>query len=329
MVVLRACLVVLAMVLAVAPVAADSAPVKPWEEGVSRADQTRARALFDEGNALLIQGNVIQALVRYERAVAIWDHPAIRFNMAIVLIKLDRPIEAYQSIERALRHGPDALEPSEYAQAQNYKFLLEGQVARLMVTCDEPGARVTLDGKHLFTGPGEVTTLVLDGEHQVVAGKPGRLTQTYSPRVMPRILNRVDLGRLMEETPVVRRRWPRLQPWALVGLGTANTLVGIPLQMRAQANLEQYAQAIDAQCGETGSCRRSELPRYLLAMESRGKLQNRAALALLTTGGVLLATGITLVILNQPRPMKDARPSLTIAPRMDGEGIGISAAGSF
>jgi tetratricopeptide (TPR) repeat protein len=315
--------------LAAVPAAAGSAPVKPWEEGVSRADQARARALFDEGNALLIKGSIIQALVRYERAVTIWDHPAIRFNMAIVLIKLDRPIEAYQSIERALRHGPDALEPSEYAQAQNYKLLLEGQVARLMVTCDEPGARVTLDGKYLFTGPGEVTTMVLTGEHQVVAGKPGRLTQTYSPRVMPRILNRVDLGRLLEETPVVRRRWPRLQPWALVGLGAATTLVGVPLQMRAQANLDEFRQAIDAQCGATGSCKRSELPRDLLVMESRGKLQNRAALVSFTAGGVLLATGLTLVILNQPRPVTDTRPSLIIAPQIDGENIGISAAGRF
>ena len=326
---LRVCVAVLAIVFAAVPVAADSTADKPWERGVPPAAQARARALFDQGNALLIQGNITQALARYQEAVTVWDHPAIRFNMAIVLIKLDRPIEAYESIERAIEH-PDALEPAEYAQAQNYKLLLEGQVAELTITCTEPGARVTLDGKYLFTGghDDEMTTRVRTGEHQVVASKPGRLTETYNLTVMARVRNRVDVGVLMEEAPVMRRRWPRLQPWTLVGLGAATTLVGVPLRMWAEHNFDEVQRAIDEECGATGSCPRSEV-RSILATEDRAVLQNRAAIASFAVGGALLVTGLTLVILNQPRPVLEKRPSLTITPQIHQGGMGIGAAVTF
>lgn len=325
----RVCVVLVTIVLAAAPALADSAPTKPWEQGISPEDQARARALFDQGNALLIQGDVTRALARYEQAVEVWDHPAIRFNMAIVLIKLDRPVEAYDSIERALEH-PDALEPSEYAQAQNYKLLLEGQVAELQVTCTEPGARVTLDGKYLFTGGAgrEVTVRVRTGEHQVVASKPGQLTETHNPKVMPRILNRVDVGDLVAETPVVRRRWPRLQPWTLVGLGAAITVAGVPMRMQAQTKFDQYRQEVDARCADEGSCLRDDL-RDIRGLESRGTFLNRAAVASFVAGGALLAAGLTLVILNQPRPVKEKRPAITITPQIHSHGIGIGATGTF
>ena len=72
-----------------------------------------------------------EALAKYEDAVAVWDHPAIRFNMVRALIALDRPLEAYENLEKALAYGKDPLEDQVYSEAQNYQRLLEGLVDRL------------------------------------------------------------------------------------------------------------------------------------------------------------------------------------------------------
>src|SRR5687767_3372068 len=151
---------------------------KPWAEGVSEEQQRRALVLYEQGNAEFEESRYPQALVRYEEAITHWDHPAIRFNMAVCLINLTRPLDAYRSLESALRHGEEPIGASAYQQGLNYRKLLEGQLGTLTVKCDAPGAEVTLDGRKLFTAPGEVTELMLAGEHQLVASKQGFLTET-------------------------------------------------------------------------------------------------------------------------------------------------------
>lgn len=303
---------------------------RPWARDVPRDKQMRARELYRAGNALLEEGLFGQALDMYQQAIAFWDHPGIRFNMAIVLIKLSRMVDAYESLEMALRYGPEALEPQEHAQAVNYKSLLEGQVARLMVTCSEPGARVTLDGKYLFTAPGHGIKLVLTGEHQVVVSKPGLRTVTRSLQVMPRRLNRIDLLLLPRDRGrVLVQRWSPWKPWVVSAAGAAVALMGIPLQLRAQSNLDSYDAEIRARC-ETG-CSLTDVPLHVRAMESRGQFQNRLALTSFAVGGAVVVTGLTLVILNRPHTVAASPSPLrsSISPLVGDGSLGVAARFSF
>ena len=62
----------------------------PWAQGVPLANQKAANKLFAEANQLFAQQAHGPALEKYKAAIAIWDHPLIRFNMAVTEIRLDR-----------------------------------------------------------------------------------------------------------------------------------------------------------------------------------------------------------------------------------------------
>jgi len=163
-----------------APTAAPSSDTahpepRPWAAGVSAAEQAVALEIYRSGNQEFIQAHYAQALARYKQAIRHWDHPAIRFNMAICQIELDQPADARDNLERSLAYGASALGGDALAQALRYRRLLETRLVRLTLDCPEPDEEVMLDGELVFRGPGVVDRYVLPGEHQVVATKPGFL----------------------------------------------------------------------------------------------------------------------------------------------------------
>src|SRR5438067_830506 len=97
----------IALVLAVpARASAD----EPWKTGVSKARQSQATKLFDQGNTFFEQHEYAKAVELYAKAVAIWDHPQIHFNMTVALISLDRFLEAHEHVLAALKYGADGLD---------------------------------------------------------------------------------------------------------------------------------------------------------------------------------------------------------------------------
>jgi hypothetical protein len=148
---------------------------RPWAVGVPDNRQAAALALYNAGNQEFVQGQFSQALTRYKQAILQWDHPAIRYNMAVCLIHLDQPVEARDNLERGLAYGAAALGPDSYAQGMAYRKLLDEKLVRLTLDCPEPDEEVMLDGVVVFKGPGVVDRSLLPGEHQVVATKPGYL----------------------------------------------------------------------------------------------------------------------------------------------------------
>ena len=163
------------------------------ERGLA-ARPTHAWQLFTEGNADLGESRFAQALTKYREAIGHWDHPAIRFNMAICPIHLEQFVEAKDHLERGIAYGAAALGEDAYLAGDSYRELFDLQITRLTIVCREPGAQISLDGEYLFTGPGEEMRYVLRGEHLVLA------------------------------TPI--RRWPRWEPYAVLAVGGIATGAG-------------------------------------------------------------------------------------------------------
>jgi PEGA domain len=196
----------LAFVLAVSSMRAQaqslpSIPLKDkearsWAAGVSAREQAIAREIHLAGNKEFVESRYAQALLKYKEAIRHWDHPAIRFNMAVALINLDRPVDAKDNLERSLLHGVAALGADAHGQALTYRKLLDAQLVHLTIACEEPGATVTLDGKFLFTGPGNTQEIALPGEHQVVTTKAGFVTSSETFTLVA--------GRSYEIKPVVK-----------------------------------------------------------------------------------------------------------------------------
>jgi tetratricopeptide (TPR) repeat protein len=287
-----------ACVLALGSVA--RAQPRPWAAGVSDADQSRATEQFEDGNKLLEQGLFGDALALYTQAIARWDHPAIRYNIAVAQINLQRPIEAYRELERALRFGAEALEPDVYTQALAYQRLLSTQIVHLAIDCADAGTHVTLDGKDIGVPcPGSTVLLILPGGHRLVASKPGSLPLTIdlapaggeSPR------ERIDLM-TFDEATVTRRRWARWKPWSVVGAGVAVAAAGLGFELQAAATFRSYDRAVATLC-PAAPC--ESLPTVVSEAYDEGRMQNRIAITLFAAGGAAIATGAALLWLNRSR----------------------------
>lgn len=290
---------ILAIVLVWSQRAIAQPPERPWAVGVSETDQTRALELLTQGNALVEQGRFADGLDLYRKALAIWDHPAIRANLAVALLNLDRRIDAYQELEQALRFGPAALEPEIYQQALKDERLLRGEIVTLTIECVDAKTRVSLDAKDLgMSCPGSTKQLVRAGRHQLVAVKPGYLTRTIelAPSGGDSLTERIDL-KTTEEATFYRRRWVGWKSWLVVGAGALVSLGGMGVELQSRATFRSYDRAVAVLCASR-PC--TELPAVVSDAYDEGVLEHRIALGLLATGGAVVVSGAVLLWLNRP-----------------------------
>lgn len=289
---------------------------KPWAAGVPKDQQAAALKLYREGNTLFEQDLYPAALERYQRALADWDHPAIHYNAAVCLIRLDRILEAYDHLDRALRFGDAPLGKDLHAEARGYEKLLARQVGTVEVAVDEPGAEVTLDGQPLFVAPSRVTRRLLTGSHQVVATKEGFVTETRPLTLGPaaREVVTIELVRPAASRRLTRR-WPAWKPYAAVGGGALIASLGVPLYFAARGNFDGYDDAIERM--PLGTAPDVATLRTL----DRARLQRAASYGAFAVGGAVIATGLVLVFANQ------ARLAPVVAPQVDGDRVGLVISG--
>ncbi len=312
---------------AVADVRADTPAeaARSWAEGVAPERQEEALRIFKEGNVLFEESQYAAALARYRQALGAWDHPAIHYNAAVAAIHLDQPLVAHGELEAALSYGDAPLGDELFKQAQIYLKLVSGQLAELEIDCSEPGAEVMLDGELRFVGPGRDRRWLLPGAHQLVAKKPGFLSETRALQLPP--------GRVTAESVTLRslssiptrtvRRWPVWQPWTVLAAGAGAVLVGVPFLLDAKSNYGTVDGEIARAC--PSGCPASQLPPSVESARSRARLENDVAVGLFVAGGAVVVTGVTLLILNQPRVEEAPAWRVSVAPILAPGAAGVSA----
>jgi hypothetical protein len=286
----------LAVVLVVVGLGVAHADDKPWAKGVSAEHQAAALAIYKDGNTFFEASEYKKALDRYTEALKLWDHPAIRYNMAVCLINLTRPVEAYESLIAALAYGDAPLGPDVFKEGQNYKKLLEGQLAELEVRVDEPGAEVTLDGQPLLRGPGTATRRVLAGKHQVVATKRGFDTETSDREYPAAHTTTVELA--MKRSATTKLRWT---PWVFVFSGAVVAAVGGGVYLKARGDLADYDNGVKMSCAM--GCPESQLPPELQGLDVHARHEQTAAIVIAGVGGAAIATGVILLQLRAKGPV--------------------------
>ena len=280
-----------------------------WARGVSAEAQAKANALFAEGNELFAQQAHAAALAKYRAAVALWDHPKIRLNIAVSEIRLDRYLEAADDLDAALRFGQAPFSLELYNQALDYQKLIAGRVGSIEASCDQPGTAISLDGKPWFMGPGKQAVRVLSGEHVLAGDRAG---------FMPRSLHVVVSGakttsehiELMPLDAVVTFEYPspRWLPWTVAGGGAAIALGGLALWFSARS---QYDDA-NAQISEQNGAAEGD---PLVAKVNGAIAKNRVAIGVMVGGGAIAVTGIVWTVLNRPRRVL---PSMEMVPTAGG-----------
>jgi len=320
----------------------ESAASAPWAEGVSAEQMAAAQTSLEKGNQLFLDAQYQEALEAYTTAIQSWDHPAIRFNVVRVLIKLGRSVEAYENLELALKYDDAPLEPLVYAEATTYQQLLLGQLAEVEVSCTEPGAEVSLDGRALLRCPGAVVQRLVPGPHQVVAKKPRFLTVASEDVLLPGKKTQIAIQMIpLTDAAVSVRRWRAWKPWAVVGGGAVVAGVGGLLQLKASRDFDAFDAEVDRACSNSGCPPSGEgqLSQSTLNLESRAKLENRVAVGMMITGGAAVGAGLVLLWMNRAQtftPTEDsqtqpppAQPAVLVAPVVSPDQVSLDLALRF
>jgi tetratricopeptide (TPR) repeat protein len=292
--------------------AAATADAQPWAEGVSEDAQAAANTLFAEGNKLFAQEAHAPALAKYTQAIALWDHPLIRFNMAVTLVRLDRYLEAADAIDRALRFGKDPFPSAEqYRQATDYQKLIGGRVGTLEARCTQRGAQVSLDGKRWFTCPATQQARLLVGEHLVVGELAEHMTRSQRVVVTGAGTARIDL-QLVRADLAVRYVYPtrRWIPWTVAGGGLAVGLAGLGFYLAGQSQLDEFSDNFARACPD--GCDLDTQP-ALRDQRDRAMFQGTVGTSLMIAGGAAVIGGTVWALwFNRPQriqPVVESTPT--------------------
>lgn len=309
----------------IAPGADDSK--KAWFEDTTEAERQRAREIFLEGNRLIYVPAFAEAAQKYQEAIDIWENPAFYYNLAIAQINLLQPTAAYQSLQKSLRYGPVPLGQDKYDRALEYMKSLEAQLARVRITCKQPGVEVSMDGRMLFVGPGTYEAVVQPGAHQLVASKEGYLTESRQLVGTPGQESQVELRLRLATQVLTARRFAVWKPWAVVA-GSAVLLGGAAyLDFKTSSDFDEFDTAFHSRC--PAGCVDSQLPAEFTDQLSQARTQQDIALATYAVGGALLATGAVLLYVNRERVIRiddDNEPSpVSLIPVITTESAGLSA----
>lgn len=315
-----------------ASVGGQAGAEKPWDEGISVEQRRAARAVFLGANQLARDRFFATAAVEYKQAIALWAHPAFHYNLALAQLQLDQPIEAYESLERALQHGPEPLGTAKYEQGRREFAMLESQLGRIEIVCDEPDAQVMLDGKPLFTSPGRYRGVVRPGAHQLVATRAGLPPVVEQAVLSPGEQGRFALAFQYMEEAVRERRWAAWKSWSVVGAGAALVLGGAYLDWHSTKKFDDYDQAFRVNCAQ--GCDEGDISDDLVDRRQQAEREQRIAVGVYVAGGVALAAGAALVYLGRGREVRRrGQPASlnrsAVVPVISADSVGVRAAFRF
>lgn len=295
----------------------NAAAETAWETGVPQATREQANKLYAAGNELFLNKEYGQALEKYQAAVALWDHPLIRFNLVRTLINLDRPLEAAEALERAMRFGDDPFDAEKYQAALELQSLLRGRVGNIEAQCAQDGVSLLLDGKPWFDCPATKTQRVLAGEHSLVGEKKGFATKSQRIVVGGGTTAKTTIKlQSLDDAVVLEYPYPRWVPATIGGLGFALALGGLAYYASGRSQMDEFENDFASQCA-TGCEKALDLPEHRpLALErDSAKLKGTIGITMMITGGVAFVGGGGGFLVDKPERVL---PNVEVAPTNGG-----------
>jgi hypothetical protein len=302
------------------PAAGDE---QPWSRGVSADAMDAAEAEFKIGNVEFTKKRYTDALQAFERALGHWaNNPQIQFNAALCLMHLGRPLEAHERLTRALAYGPQGFESDAlFDTALLHQKNLRAQLVELTVTVDEAGASVTIDGDVLQPG---TARLLVAGRHQLVASKPGFVTQTKTLELPGGAAEQLTIDLEPPPAPIVRRRWASWLPWTIAGSGLVVASVGAVFHVRSLGHFDDYADQVARVC--PSGCRDSMLSSSVVGLRNKAELERAVAISAYVLGGAAIATGVVMAVINRSEVVDE--PGTQVIATF-GDSLGVAVRGGF
>lgn len=226
-----ASLCLLALALAAPAAAQTDADTDTQADAATRAT---ARALFDEGVALVDAAQWEPAADRFSRALALYDSTVVRFNLARVEVELGRVVEAAEHLREVIRR-PDAAEDVRLA-AIEMLATVEPRIARLTIHVEGRADEIRRDGATVPAAALGVGMAADPGTHEVVALRGGEvvareavtLADGEAREVTLRVVA-IDAPPLVVEPPPATPTpiWQEWWLWTLVAVVVVGAGIGI------------------------------------------------------------------------------------------------------
>jgi tetratricopeptide (TPR) repeat protein len=309
---------------------------RPWASGVKATEQQAALALFHEGNVQLNDGLFAKASEKYKEALTHWDHPAIHYNLALALMNLDQPIDAFDNFQLAIKYGEAPLQSKDkFDNAKNYMVVLDKEIGEVEVTCNKVGAKVAVDGKEVFTAPGTYKGKVRAGKHTIVATLEGHPTRVDAPYISPGAPFRIELKLYtVAELTRYRRKWETSwTPYVVMGGGVAVGAVGGLLELLASNKYKSYDDQVAACNTMNMGCANSS---SLKDLRSSGDTLKDVGFAMYGIGAAAVVTGAVLWFINRPEAyqiraedLQPEPPAVSVTPVVTPTFAGAALAGRF
>jgi len=277
---------------------------RPWAVGVTKENQATALRKFQEGNVQLNDGLFANAATLYREALTFWNHPAINYNLALALLYLDQPIEVHDRLQAAIKFGTGPLEKEKFERAKEYILLVTQQIAEVEVTCIKPGAKVSVDGKEVFTvGPngegGFYKGRVRVGKHTFIAEKPGYNAEAGVPFIGPGEVFRIELTLYTaDELTRYKRKWQTTwAPYAVIGGGVALGIIGGVLSVSAGSSYDEFDSEV-ARCN-TASMGAGCTDTSVMDIKDSGDTKKVLGYVGYGLAGAAVITGAVMVYMNR------------------------------
>jgi hypothetical protein len=308
--------------------AVTNAEQTPWNMGVSEQNKSKARESLADGNDHFVNDRYKEALTKYTQALTLWDHPAIAFNAVRALVQLENPVAAQTMLDRAMRFGVAPLGADVYAEAQNYKKLLNSLVATVSVSCKQP-AQLRIDGEEV-TCPGQQVFRLNPGRHSVVATQLGFAPISRTEVLLGGENPAMDIQLQPLQLEKTTMRFPVWIPWLVTSAGIGMVGVGAGLELSSRNIKAQYATAVRVECLEQSCGGAHPLSEAAKSLDDRWKFRHGAAISTIAIASAVITTGVVLIVLNRPRRVQhdqQSRPSVSLS--VDFSLHGLVASGRF
>ena len=307
-------IIVRGSVLAATVLAAQHAHAAPPE----------AQRLFNEGRALLREGRVEQAAVRFRESLAVVPTVGASLNLGDCEVRLGRFATAYRQFETAATLA-ERIDPERVSEARDRLKMLSPRVAFLVLrAAGGSPATLSVDGEAL---PEATTHWAVDGGSHVVAarcadGTSDRIvadvavgataTRTICEPGRPRIEAATPPGAETKQPAQPTQPTPRTEArssalttvgWTSAGVGGAAVVTGIVLGAVALSKKSTAS----SDCPTYPRCGQADLPRAQSDYDAASGFASGSTVTL-AVGAGLLAGGVLLLLLT-----RDQSPSVTSA----------------
>ena len=337
-----------------APAAATS-PAQAATDSPSDEELATARMHFANGVEQLqaatpnYQDAFRQFQLAYEKSHGSWK---VMGNLGLCALKLERDGEALEFYEGYLREGGEEIDPAERSHIEREMLLIKGNMANVEISSSAPNARVSVS-RQGSTAPAQIYEL--DGKQTALGLRSGTLkvvvshgdSQTLEWEVT--VAAGETVSHLFDfnakdpaaadtaATPSDEAKNSGMSGLRIAGIVTASVGVGAVIGGAVLGALSQSEE----------SKARDECINDICSTDTEGKFdaaKTKATVAniLFISGGVLAATGITLVIVGGNKPASAGNESalfhpqrlkspfrLEVTPTAQPGGGGILAWGSF